>query len=89
MWNLQNRKVVDLIGFGEDFVPRRTEDARVTRNVISPGKVRMSRTVADLLWEMLGERRSQAVLRHRWGRLNPVVDALRRNGKIESYSCPS
>jgi pyruvate dehydrogenase (quinone) len=43
----------------------------------------MSRTVADLLWEML----SNAGVKRCYGivgdALNPVIDALRRNGKIE------
>jgi len=43
----------------------------------------MSRTVADLLWEMLanaGVKRCYGIV---GDALNPVVDALRRNGKIE------
>src|ERR1700734_3308056 len=43
----------------------------------------MSRKVADLLWEMLanaGVKRCYGIV---GDALNPVVDALRRNGKIE------
>jgi pyruvate dehydrogenase (quinone) len=43
----------------------------------------MSRTVADLLWEMLanaGVKRCYGIV---GDALNPVIDALRRNGKIE------
>ena len=43
----------------------------------------MARNVADLLWEML----QQAGVKRCYGivcdALNPVIDALRRNGKIE------
>jgi pyruvate dehydrogenase (quinone) len=52
--------------------------------VISLGKEPvLSRTVADLLWEMLanaGVKRCYGIV---GDALNPVVDALRRNGKIE------
>src|ERR1700683_4483190 len=43
----------------------------------------MSRTVADLLWDMLvntGVKRCYGIV---GDALNPVIDALRRNGKIE------
>jgi pyruvate dehydrogenase (quinone) len=43
----------------------------------------MSRKVADLLWEMLvnaGVKRCYGIV---GDALNPVTDALRRNGKIE------
>src|SRR6202142_2317390 len=43
----------------------------------------MSRNVADLLWEMLanaGVKRCYGIV---GDALNPVIDALRRNGKIE------
>jgi pyruvate dehydrogenase (quinone) len=43
----------------------------------------MSREVADVLWEMLataGVKRWYGIV---GGALNPVVDALRRNGAIE------
>jgi len=43
----------------------------------------MSRTVADGLWEMLvsaGVRRCYAIV---GDALNPVVDALRRNGQVD------
>ena len=43
----------------------------------------MSRKVADLLWEMLanaGVKRCYGIV---GDALNPVVDGLRRNGKIE------
>jgi pyruvate dehydrogenase (quinone) len=46
----------------------------------------MSKTVADLLWEMLanaGVKRCYGIV---GDALNPVVDALRRNGKIEFIS---
>jgi pyruvate dehydrogenase (quinone) len=56
----------------------------VTRKVIRPGKrTLMSRTVADLLWQMLanaGVKRCYGIV---GDALNPVVDALRRNGNIE------
>ncbi len=43
----------------------------------------MSRNVADVLWEML----ANADVKRCYGvvgdALNPVIDALRRNGKIE------
>src|SRR5271154_6194249 len=56
----------------------------VTRKVIRRGKESlMSRTVADLLWEMLanaGVKRCYGIV---GDALNPVVDALRRNGNIE------
>src|ERR1700690_530989 len=43
----------------------------------------MSRNVADLLWEMLanaGVKRCYGIV---GDALNPVIDALRRNGKVE------
>jgi pyruvate dehydrogenase (quinone) len=43
----------------------------------------MSKKVADLLWEMLvkaGVKRCYGIV---GDALNPVIDALRRNGKIE------
>ena len=43
----------------------------------------MSRNVADVLWEMLanaGVKRCYGIV---GDALNPVIDALRRNGKIE------
>jgi pyruvate dehydrogenase (quinone) len=43
----------------------------------------MSRNVADVLWEMLanaGVRRCYGIV---GDALNPVLDALRRNGKVE------
>ena len=43
----------------------------------------MARNVADLLWEMLakaGVKRCYGIV---GDALNPVIDALRRNGKIE------
>ena len=43
----------------------------------------MSRTVADVLWEMLvsaGVQRCYGIV---GDALNPVIDALRRSGKIE------
>jgi len=43
----------------------------------------MSRNVADLLWDMLakaGVKRCYGIV---GDALNPVIDALRRNGKIE------
>jgi pyruvate dehydrogenase (quinone) len=43
----------------------------------------MSRKVADLLWEMLanaGVKRCYGIV---GDALNPVLDALRRNGKVE------
>ena len=47
----------------------------------------MSRKVADLLWEMLanaGVKRCYGIVSDA---LNPVIDGLRRNGKIESSMC--
>jgi pyruvate dehydrogenase (quinone) len=43
----------------------------------------MSRTVADLLWEMLANAGVERCYGIVGDALNPVVDALRRNGKIE------
>src|SRR6202171_3249103 len=53
------------------------------RNFISEREVSMSRKVADVLWEMLanaGVKRCYGIV---GDALNPVIDALRRNGKIE------
>src|ERR1700682_3272066 len=53
------------------------------RNFISEQEVFMSRKVADVLWEMLanaGVKRCYGIV---GDALNPVIDALRRNGKIE------
>src|SRR5882672_418416 len=43
----------------------------------------MSRKVADLLWEMLVKAGVQRCYGIVGDALNPVIDALRRNGKIE------
>ena len=48
----------------------------------------MSRKVADVLWEMLanaGVKRCYGIV---GDALNPVIDALRRNGKIEVHPRP-
>ena len=71
-----------IIARARTLVERQTQ-SRVKRDQGGKGRTFMSRTVADLLWEMLvnaGVKRCYGIV---GDALNPVVDALRRNGKVE------
>jgi len=80
LWGAQTQRSLEHFSIGDDLIPR---EMMVTGSNIQIWRIQMGRNVADVLWEMLqkaGVKRCYGIV---GDALNPVIDALRRNGNVD------